>query len=505
MPYIFTPTGDLVTDLTKIYTDAGSTAKPMTEADLGTAEAAAILAGVSAEGMVFEDTPANIKMNGVQAVGALATVARGDHIHPSDTSKLAGNTAITGATKTKITYDAKGLVTGGADATTADIADSTNRRYMTDVQKTKLDGLYSQSMNFLTNGTSSIAITTDQFVAYIITLGALNKPYWVARGSWSYANNDWINDTGCGNIHLAGCVIKVYGHVAAYTIKIITPTTTTQGTVNAEFIYVFNGAGYSPGWRVISNSNTGDETTATIKSKLGITTLSGSNTGDQTNITGNAETVTNGIYTGNVAETATASKIAKRDASADINVRLLRSNYADQATISGGLVFRVNNSADNYHRVCNDVSAIRTFLGVAASVIASSAEAIAGTDDTKIITPLKLRNGLNASGSAPIYACRAWVNFDGTSAGGVGSNKTIRGSGNVSSVIDNGVSNYTVNFTTGMVDSNYSACISGVGVLGTNNQWVGSVELVSQTSSALHIAQSSTSTDTPLVCVAIFR
>ena len=42
------------------------------------------------------------------------------------------NTAITGATKTKITYDSKGLVTAGVDATTADIADSTNKRYVTD-------------------------------------------------------------------------------------------------------------------------------------------------------------------------------------------------------------------------------------------------------------------------------------------------------------------------------------------------------------------------------------
>jgi len=46
------------------------------------------------------------------------------------------NSAITGATKTKITYDAKGLVTGGADATTSDIADSTNKRYVTDAQLT---------------------------------------------------------------------------------------------------------------------------------------------------------------------------------------------------------------------------------------------------------------------------------------------------------------------------------------------------------------------------------
>jgi hypothetical protein len=48
--------------------------------------------------------------------------------------KVDENAAITGATKTKITYDAKGLVTAGADATTADIASSTDKRYVTDAQ-----------------------------------------------------------------------------------------------------------------------------------------------------------------------------------------------------------------------------------------------------------------------------------------------------------------------------------------------------------------------------------
>ena len=51
-------------------------------------------------------------------------------------TKVDENAAITGATKTKITYDAKGLVTAGADATTADIADSADRRYVTDAQLT---------------------------------------------------------------------------------------------------------------------------------------------------------------------------------------------------------------------------------------------------------------------------------------------------------------------------------------------------------------------------------
>ena len=53
-------------------------------------------------------------------------------------SKVATNTAVTAGTKTKISYDAKGLVTNGVDATTADINDSTNRRYITDAQQVVL-------------------------------------------------------------------------------------------------------------------------------------------------------------------------------------------------------------------------------------------------------------------------------------------------------------------------------------------------------------------------------
>ena len=56
-------------------------------------------------------------------------------------SKVAKNTAITGATKTKVTYDAKGLVTAGTDATTADIADSLNKRYVSDSDLTHLSNL----------------------------------------------------------------------------------------------------------------------------------------------------------------------------------------------------------------------------------------------------------------------------------------------------------------------------------------------------------------------------
>ena len=75
-----------------------------------------------------------------------------------------------------------------------------------------------------------------------------------------------------------------------------------------------------------------------------------------------------------------------------------------------------------------------------------------------------LPNVLNAAGSAPMYACRAWVNFDGTGV------VSIRASGNVSSITDNGTGSYTVNFTTAMSDTNYAvvATAGRTGFVDTN-------------------------------------
>ena len=97
-------------------------------------------------------------------------------------------------------------------------------------------------------GGNQNAITTAQFITLLTNVGAFNQFYWISRGSWSYAGNQIINDTGCGNIHLAGSVVEVIGTSANYTIRVTTPTT-GSGTNNAEFIYVNNGADYSPGWR----------------------------------------------------------------------------------------------------------------------------------------------------------------------------------------------------------------------------------------------------------------
>ncbi|EBG9191336.1 phage tail protein [Salmonella enterica] len=106
--------------------------------------------------------------------------------------------------------------------------------------------------------------TTAEFIVWLESQGAFNHPYWMCKGSWGYAGNKVITDTGCGNICLAGAVIEVMGTRGAMTIRVTTPTTTTGGGVpSAQFIYINHGEGYAPGWRR-EFSRTGDEMTGNL-------------------------------------------------------------------------------------------------------------------------------------------------------------------------------------------------------------------------------------------------
>ena len=173
--------------------------------------------------------------------------------------------------------------------------------------------------------------------------------------------------------------------------------------------------------------------------------------------------------------------------------------------------------------------------------IASQAEAEAGADNTRLMTPLRTAEAIaelspapseltetqatddtstvfgtvsgqrleqqtnsafNVSGAAPKYACRAWVNFDGDS----GSGNTIRASGNVSSVSRTATGEFTVNFATSLPDSNYAVQLStgsveggfGVGVIVTLA--TGSMSFVQN-----RIDNVSFRANSPIQNVAIFR
>ena len=122
--------------------------------------------------------------------------------------------------------------------------------------------------------------------------------------------------------------------------------------------------------------------------------------------------------------------------------------------------------------------------------------------DTKLNTTdfsSTLKTQINASGTAPIYACRAWVNFNGVGT------IAIRSSGNVSSITDGGAGLYTVNFTTAMQDANYvmtQACSREAIATGLSAY----INAQLTTSVSMDIRSGGgTITDTSIVCLAFFR
>ena len=99
--------------------------------------------------------------------------------------------------------------------------------------------------------------------------------------------------------------------------------------------------------------------------------------------------------------------------------------------------------------------------------------------------------------------CKAWVNFNGTGT------VAIRSSYNVSSITDNALANYTINFTTAMTDANYvvtGTCHSPAVASGavqapatsSANQQVGSVKVVT-------VNMADVGFDAVFVQVAVFR
>jgi len=114
------------------------------------------------------------------------------------------------------------------------------------------------------------------------------------------------------------------------------------------------------------------------------------------------------------------------------------------------------------------------------------------------MSTLKVSTLQNLSGTE-VYTCKAWVNFNGTGT------VAIRASGNVSSITDNGLGDYTVNFTSAMPDANY--CLTGSGDNSGNAEvLLQAIGLKTTTQCRVILAKPGVSTgDGLIISAAIFR
>ncbi|EGE2408779.1 phage tail protein [Escherichia coli] len=217
-------------------------------------------------GVVF-DGSANINLPGVNTTGNQNTTGNAATATKLQTARTIGGVSFDGTANINL----PGVNTTGNQNTTGNAATATKLQTARTINGVSFDGSANISLSpanigcpasptgWLTTGNNGESITTAQLVTLLRNNGAFNTKAWFARCAWAYANSASIPDseTGCGIIPLAGAVIEVFSNnTNNYTIRITTATTTSVSgaLTNAEFIYVSNGASYSPGWRRAYNT-----------------------------------------------------------------------------------------------------------------------------------------------------------------------------------------------------------------------------------------------------------
>lgn len=220
-------------------------------------------------GGVLFDGSTDVNLPGVNQTGNQSTTGNAATATKLQTARNIGGVAFDGTKDISL----PGVNQTGNQSTTGNAATATKLQTARTINGIPFDGTRNISLGpadigcpaspsgWLETGKDGGAITTAQLVTLLRDNGAFTTKSWVARCAWAYAASATIphSETGCGVIPLAGAVIEVINNGSStnnYTIRITTATTASVGgaLTNAEFIYVFNGTDYSPGWRRAYNT-----------------------------------------------------------------------------------------------------------------------------------------------------------------------------------------------------------------------------------------------------------
>ena len=162
-------------------------------------------------------------------------------------------------------------------------------------------------------------------------------------------------------------------------------------------------------------------------------------------------TPTQTFVSGNTVTPATLNQLAQSTVALTAGSIVAADIASDAVTTAKILDANVTNA-----KIASGVDASKLTTGtLPADRIGSSAITTARINDAAV-TAAKLDGA--QTGSAPIYGCRAWVNFDGTSVTDVdGEDRcTINSSGNVSKVVRTSTGLFVVHFTTAMASTSYA-------------------------------------------------
>jgi len=176
-------------------------------------------------------------------------------------------------------------------------------------------------------------------------------------------------------------------------------------------------------------------------------------------------------------------------------------NFAVSSGSANGVEISINETgSENRFLSYNRSTSQRTDLLID-SMQVRFATGSGATEQMRLTSSGNLQFNSGYGSVATAYGCRAWVNFNGTST------VSIRASGNVSSITDNGTGDYTVNFTTALADANYAVAATA--------EWNPGVDFKRASVRRSAIATGSvrlgvdfgggTSADSELVFVTIFR